>query len=110
MAFSYNYLLDNEFDTLLSYQKVQIECVIDKKPINFNFQSKTNSQELEPIKRISWSITGWKTNSYINAYESGKCATYNGDIGYFEISDFSSIVVKSKTDLDLVNHINNSNL
>ena len=106
----YNYLLDNEFDTLLSYQKVQIECVIDKKPINFNFQSKTNSQELEPIKRISWSITGWKTNSYINAYESGKCATYNGDIGYFEISDFSSIVVKSKTDLDLVNYINNSNL
>ena len=74
------------------------------------FNKKKNSQELEPIKRISWSITGWKTNSYIKAYESGICATYNGDIGYFEISDYSSIVVKSKQDLDLINFIHNSNI
>ena len=35
---------------------------------------------------------------------------YPDQLRHFEISDYSSIVVKSKQDLDLINFIHNSNI
>ena len=48
----------SDYDCLLSTEEIQIECAFQDKPVNFSFDSKTNSQELEPIQRVSWSITG----------------------------------------------------
>ena len=102
------YLTQNNLDTLLSYQKIQIECLLGKSPINFNLEKKENSQELEFIKRISWAITGWKRSSYINSYENRKCATYNGKIDFFEISEKSSMVIKDIDDFNLIHSIYNA--
>lgn len=77
-------MIQSNYDVLLSAVNEQIECAMGGKPINFAYDQKTNSQELEPIQRITWSITGWRSSIYINAYENRKCATYAGKVGYYQ--------------------------
>jgi CMP-N-acetylneuraminic acid synthetase len=69
-----------QFDVLLSVVNEQIECVYNGKPVNFTFEQKTNSQDLTPIQRVTWGITGWNSRQFIQSYESGKCATYSGSV------------------------------
>jgi CMP-N-acetylneuraminic acid synthetase len=92
-------MIENNYDVMLSVVNEQIECAIEGEPINFNFNSKTNSQELTPIQRITWSITGWKSRTYTEAYESGKCATYAGHIGFFPIDRLAGHIIKTEEDL-----------
>ncbi len=94
-----NSMLDNDYDVQLSVVDEQIECVFDGTPINFAFDTKTNSQELRPVQRVTWSITGWHRATYIDAYEAGKCATYAGDVGFFPISRLAGHIIKTEDDL-----------
>ena len=93
------YMITEECDALLSVVNEQIECVYDRKPINFVFHAKQNSQTLQPVQRITWSISGWRARTYITAYENKKCATYAGKIGYFPINRFAGHVIKTEEDL-----------
>lgn len=88
-----------DYDVLLSVVHEQIECAINNQPINFSFDNKTNSQKLSSVQRITWSITGWKQATYIDAYESGKCATYAGKIGFFSIDRMAGHIIKTEEDL-----------
>jgi len=92
-------MLDGDYDVLLSVINEQIECAIDGKPINFTYDRKTNSQELTPVQRITWSITGWRASTYITAYEAGKCATYAGCVGYYPIDRLAGHIIKTEEDL-----------
>lgn len=86
-------------DCLLSAEDIQIECMYDGMPVNFTFDEKTNSQELTPVKRISWSITGWRRESFLTAFDAGKCATYSGKVECHPISQLASLVIKTEDDL-----------
>ena len=69
------------------------------KPVNFSYSEKTNSQDLRPIQRISWSITGWRRSSYLSAIDAGKCATYAGKVDFFPINPMASHIIKTEEDL-----------
>lgn len=88
-------------DTLLSCTHEQIECALDGVPINFTFAEKTNSQDLRPIQRISWSITGWRREPYLAAVEAGATATYAGRIGFHVIGRLAGHIIKTEEDLQI---------
>ena len=90
----------SDYDCLLSTEEIQIECAFQDKPINFNFDSKTNSQELEPIQRVSWSISGWRRDTFLSTVNSGQCATYSGKVGFYPISRLAAHVIKTEADLE----------
>jgi CMP-N-acetylneuraminic acid synthetase len=90
---------DADADALLSYEPIQIECALEGKPINFRFSEKTNSQELRPIQRITWSITGWRRSSFLKAVDEGSCATYSGRVGFHPVSHLAAHVIKTEEDL-----------
>lgn len=92
---------EGKFDVLCSVVNEQIECAIKNKPINFCFNEKTNSQNLVPIQRITWSITAWKSITFINAVKTGKCATYSGKVGFHAIDRMAGHIIKTKDDLDI---------
>lgn len=92
---------DSGHDVVLSYVPEQIECAMDGEPVNFTFAEKTNSQDLTPIQRITWSITAWRMEPYVEAFEAGRCATYAGDVGFFPVSAVSGHVIKTEHDLRL---------
>jgi CMP-N-acetylneuraminic acid synthetase len=95
----------NQYDTILSYTEIQLECVLGEEPINFSLERKTNSQELEPVKRISWAISAWRKNSFLNAKQNKRCGTYNGKVGYYKIREKSGIAIKNIEDFELARFI-----
>ncbi|MFI0844842.1 cytidylyltransferase domain-containing protein [Mesorhizobium sp. IMUNJ 23232] len=95
-------LLEHRFDTLLSGVNEQIQCMIRDEPLNFSFASMNATQELEPLQRISWTMTGWKARSYMDAYEAGECATFHGRVGFFPLARSSGMVVKTEEDYKIV--------
>lgn len=92
-------MIENGYDTLLSCTLEQIECAYRNQPVNFSFSEKTNSQDLDPVQRITWSITGWRRKTYIEAFESGRTATYAGKVGFFPISRMAGHIIKTEDDL-----------
>ena len=95
-----DHMESSAYDCLLSTEEIQIECAYQNQPINFSFKSKTNSQELEPIQRVSWSITAWKRDAYLKAFSLGSCATYSGEVGFYPISRLAAHVIKTEVDLE----------
>ena len=89
----------SDCDVLLSAVNEQIECAYQEKPVNFTYDEKTNSQDLMPVQRITWSITGWKRDVFTRAFSSGRCATYSGRVGYFPIGRTAGIIIKTEEDL-----------
>jgi len=95
------FMIESDHDVVLSYIPEQIECALEGKPVNFTFNEKTNSQELSPVQRITWSITGWRPETYIAAFEAGRCATYEGSVGFYPVDQISGHVIKTEQDLQL---------
>ncbi len=91
----------NDYDVGLSAVPEQIECAMNGRPVNFSFTVKTNSQELAPVQRITWSITGWRRDSFLQAAQKGVCATYAGRIGIFPVNRMAGHVVKTEADLQI---------
>lgn len=91
----------SEAQVMLSCIEDQIEVAYQDEPVNFTFAEKTNSQDLKPVQRVTWSITGWRAKPYIEAVEAGKIGTYNGDIAFYPVSAISGHVIKTQTDLDI---------
>jgi CMP-N-acetylneuraminic acid synthetase len=91
----------SEADVFLSVVDEQLECVYDDRPVNFTFSEKTNSQDLKPVRRVSWSITGWRRATYLRAFHDGKCATYAGSVGYHSVGRLAGHVIKTQEDLDI---------
>jgi CMP-N-acetylneuraminic acid synthetase len=88
-----------EFDSLLSYEPIQIECALDGKPINFTLSQKTNSQDLVPVQRITWSITAWRRAAFLSAAGRGECATYAGRLGFHPVNRLAAHLIKTAEDL-----------
>ncbi|NSW51605.1 MAG: cytidyltransferase [Anaerolineae bacterium] len=94
----------SNYDVLLSCVLEQIECAMDGVPVNFSFEKKQNSQELSPIQRVTWSITGWRSSSYTTAYENKRCATYAGKVGFFPIDRLGGHIIKYEEDLEIAEY------
>ncbi len=95
----------DQYDALLSYEAIGIECALAGQPVNFTFAQKTNSQELTPVQRIAWSITGWRRAAYLEAAQAGRCATYAGRVGFFQVDHLAAHVIKTEEDLQLAEAI-----
>jgi CMP-N-acetylneuraminic acid synthetase len=93
------FTIDGGYDACLSVTLEQIECAMGGKPVNFTFDRKTNSQELEPIQRVTWSITGWKSATFLSAARAGRCATYAGKVGLFPVDRMAGHIIKTEEDL-----------
>ena len=91
----------SDADVMLSCIEDQIEVAYQDQPVNFTFAEKTNSQDLKPVQRVTWSITGWRAKPYIDAVESGSIGTYNGKIAFYPVDAISGHVIKTQTDLDI---------
>ena len=92
-------MVDGGHDVLLSCTHEQIECAYKDEPVNFTFEEKTNSQDLSPLQRITWSITGWRASTYIAAFEAGKTATYAGRVGFCPVDRMAGHIIKTGEDL-----------
>lgn len=89
------------YDTLISCILDQIEVAYRDRPVNFTFDEKTNSQDLEPVQRITWAISAWRRQTYLDAFRAGRTATYAGRVGFYPVDAVSGHVIKTQRDLDM---------
>jgi CMP-N-acetylneuraminic acid synthetase len=94
-------LKTEKYDALMSVVDENLECLYQDRPVNFTFDEKTNSQDLDPVRRIVWSITGWRRETFLKAAMAGECATYSGRIGQSSVGRMAGHVIKTQEDLDL---------
>lgn len=90
-----------DYDTVFSCINDQIEVAFNGQPVNFTISEKTNSQELVPTQRITWSATKWSREPFLDARFEGKTGTYSGEIGYFPVAPFSGLAIKTSHDLQV---------
>ncbi len=88
-------------DVLLSVVNEQIECLYEEQPVNFSFDRKENSQNLRPVQRVTWSITGWRRSTYLAARAAGRCATFAGRVGVHPIRRMAGHIIKTAEDLEI---------
>jgi CMP-N-acetylneuraminic acid synthetase len=88
-------------DVQLSVVEEQIEHAYQDRPINFDPAQKTNSQQLAPLQRVTWSVTGFRSATYLAAVERGACATYAGVIAYQPISRLAGHIIKTEADFEI---------
>ena len=91
----------SDADVMLACIEDKIEVAYQDQPVNFSFSQKTNSQDLKPTQRITWSITGFRAKSYIAEVEAGGIGTYNGKIAFYPVNPISGHVIKTQLDLDI---------
>jgi CMP-N-acetylneuraminic acid synthetase len=89
------------FDVLLSCIPDQIEVAFKGQPVNFTYDEKTNSQNLTPVQRVTWSITAWRRQVFLDAVNRGETATYNGRVGFYNVGPASGHVVKTQLDFNI---------
>ena len=102
--------LDSDYDTVLSNVEDNIEVAFNGQPINFSFNDKTNSQDLVPMQRITWSITYWKKNTFMNGHLLNKCGTYSGKVGFFSVPLYSGLAIKTLDDLKVAQAMRDYNV
>jgi CMP-N-acetylneuraminic acid synthetase/quercetin dioxygenase-like cupin family protein len=99
-----NYMVDNDFDTLVSTTEHQIAGIYKNKPINFKIlEPHISSQDMSPIGTYATVLMGWKYSNFKDnmdklgfAYHGGK-----GKIGYFPIKGLSTIDIDNEEDFKL---------
>ena len=103
---AWQYFLDNNFDTLLSCEKIQTHCFYQNKPVNFSIQGKhPRSQDLEPVRALNFAITIWNCDSYLAHYEANQYGVYTGKIGFFDIEGFGGIDIDYEEDFQLAEFV-----
>nr|WP_246746003.1 hypothetical protein [Ciceribacter sp. L1K22] len=101
-------LTSGDYETLLSGVAEQIHCMYEGRPVNFSVESMNLTQEMVPVERVSWSLTGWNARTYVDAYIAKRCATFNGRIGFFPLSRPSGMVIKFEEDFRMIEALHNS--
>jgi len=92
------YLESTNFDTIVSVISEQAESFYKDKPLNFSLEKKVNSQMLEPIEKIVWSLTAWKRKTFIDLQDKGENPVFGGDLGRFIIPKDESCDLDTEED------------
>jgi len=97
---------NNQLDTVLTCIHDQIEVAYKDSPINFSLTSKTNSQDLDPVQRITWSATKWSKKAYMKARSQDEVGTYSGNVGFYPVGAYTGLAIKTAKDLKIANVLN----
>ena len=81
----FQYLEENDFDTVMSVVTEKEETFYQDKPLNFSLREKINSQLLEPTQKIVWALTAWNRETFMKMQEEGENPVFGGKLGRFEI-------------------------
>ena len=103
-----NEMLQRDFETMISVKNVQIECLFNGKPLNFNQKDQTQpAQTLLPIQAYACSIMGWNCETYKRNMKEYGAAYHGGDgkIGYFTLTGYSTVDIDNEEDFKLAEAI-----
>lgn len=93
-----DYVCNNQFDTVMSVVSEKAETMFCDQPLNFSLAEKINSQLLEPVEKIVWSLTAWKRETFLSLQERGQNPIFGGDMARFIIPKDESCDLDTEED------------
>ena len=103
-----DYFIKENLNSLITVNEQQVHCLHNEEPVNFNLNEKfEQTQNLNPVQVMVYSIMMWKTASFLKAMETKGHAILHGRIGYYPVNKLSSIIVKTWQDLVLADSLMN---
>ena len=103
-----NEMVNHHYETLISVNNNQIECLYDGKPINFDQKAKTPpSQLLKPVQAYACGLMGWECIKFRSNIEKFGSAYHGGDgkIGLFTLKGYSTIDIDTEEDILLAESV-----
>jgi CMP-N-acetylneuraminic acid synthetase/quercetin dioxygenase-like cupin family protein len=99
-------LENNIYDSLFSIEQKYAETFFDGQPVNFSKCTKKMTQGLPPLQIISWALSGWKSQSFLDSFykndPSEDGPTFCGKMGLFPISKIEALDADDWEDLFIV--------
>jgi CMP-N-acetylneuraminic acid synthetase len=100
---SINYFNENNLDSMFTVTRAQTQCLYNGTPVNFETKDKfALTQDLNPVYALNHSIMMWRAKTFVKTKKEKGYAFFAGKVGYFEVSKSSSVIVKTKEDLQFV--------
>jgi len=100
--------IQNDYDSAVTGRNLSVHASCNDEPINYNVSKKfAKTQDLSPVFVFSYSAMMWKSNEFINHFHKNKSAFLFKKIGFIEVDFFSSLTVKYKEDLDIIDSLFN---
>ncbi len=97
------------YDTQVSVKNIQIECIFNKKAINFQDWTHTQpSQDMDPIKAYACGIMGWNASVFKSQYELDNGAYHGcnaGFLNYYELKGYETVDIDQEEDFALAEAI-----
>lgn len=101
-----NYFVKKKLNSLITTNKVKSHAIYNNKTLNFRKNSRfSKTQDLKPVELLVYSIMMWKSESYLRNYKKKKSAILHGKVGFYPVDKSSGIIVKDKTDLEIISTI-----
>ncbi len=103
---SVKYLIDKKINSLITITNKKVHYLLKDKAINFNMNKKFDkTQDLPAVSEMVYTLMMWNSKSFLSHYSKNKYAILHGKKFFYEISKNSSIIVKNKDDLNLIQNI-----
>ena len=100
--------IENDYDSAVTGRNFSTHAACRDIPINYSVSEKfAKTQDLQPIFVFSYSAMIWKSKEFKNHFEENKFAFLFKNIGHIEVDFFSSLTVKYKEDLDIIDSLFN---
>ena len=97
---------EGAYDSLFSIDERSTETFIDGSPVNFSLSKKTPTQSLKPVQMITWALSGWKAESFVESYDLNNPddagPTFCGETGVFPIDRIQALDADTWDDLYLI--------
>lgn len=79
---------------------------MNNQPVNFSLDGQfAQTQDLIPVQSFVYSLMMWKTGTFQDAMGRQGYAILHGNIGYYLVSKWSGIIIKTEEDLLLADFI-----
>ena len=100
------YFRKNKLNSLITMVEKKVHYVFKNKPVNFSLKGKfAQTQDLNFLQEMVYSIMMWTTKSFIRNMKNNKSGILHGKIGYYNVDQLSSNIIKYKNDLLIVESI-----
>ena len=100
------YFVDAGLDSLITVREERVHCNFQGRPINYTMGEKfARTQDLEPVQRFVYSVMMWRRNGFMTEYERQGHAILYGHVGFFPVSQLSSLIVKTEEDIKICEYI-----
>jgi len=101
-----NYFIEKGLDSLVTVEEKQVHCIFNGKPVNYVQDAPfALTQDLKPIQAFVYSIMMWRRSAFLGQYNQSGFALLCDKFGTYPVSKLSSTIVKTESNLRLIEHI-----